>query len=162
MQIELKPLHAAILGGLLFVGWPYIKGGIGRPATPTTPSVPETAVDTALVERVKSAIVGPNAKADAKKLAGLYASLATTLEFDGKLQSPQIKTTDQLQRLQEVARAYTLDGATFGETYPAMIQIVADALKAAVGDDVAPLDAAIRSKAVAAYRNLSAALAKAG
>lgn len=161
MQIKLKPLHAAILGGLLLIGWPYLKHGIDWSVNPSTPSSPEAPVDAALVVRVQGAMVGPNAKADAAKLAGLYASLAETLAFDGKLQTPQIKSTDQLQRLQEVARAYALDGATFGEKYPAMVQIVGDALKAAVGDDVAPLDAPLRAKAVAAYRELAAALAKA-
>lgn len=160
MQFRLKPIHAAIVGGLLLIGWPYLQRAVRAPAA--VPVAPESAEAANLAAKVKAALVGPAAKQDAVKLSALYAGLADALEFDGKLTTPQIKTTDHVKRLQDVARVYALDGATFAEKYPAMIQIVGDTLKAAVGDDVAPLDNAARAKAVAAYRSLAQAIGRAG
>lgn len=132
----------------------FIKQSAPSPATPVS-------TDPALDARVKAALVGPSVKADSARLAAMYEGLAGVIEFDGKLQTPQLKTTDSLKQLQEIARVYSLEGATLAEKYPGLVQVVGDTLKAAVGDDVAPLDAGLRAKAAAAYRSLSQSIARA-
>ena len=125
-----------------------------RQAEPPAPVAP---VNAALKQQVDAALVGPQAAMDRQTLAALYAALAQAIEYDGGLQAPQITTVDELQRLQEVGRAYALDGATLAQKYPALLPIVADAIQAAVGNEAIGLEPPARAQAAAPSTSTSAA-----
>ena len=88
---------------------------------------------------------------DGKRLSDLYMDLATLIELDGADQV--IKTTE------EITQANSLSGLmlrlNIKDKYPGLGDAAQVVISSQIGDDVIPLDAELRSKAVEAFRGLA-------
>lgn len=88
---------------------------------------------------------------DGKRLSDLYFDLAVLIELDGENEA--VKTTE------EIRQANSLSGLMLrlnikGE-YPGLTEASYNFLVSQIGDDIVPLDADLRSKAVLAFKALS-------
>ncbi len=89
--------------------------------------------------------------ADGKRLSELYFDLATLVELDGE--NEVVKTTEEIRQansLSGVMLRMDLKGK-----YPDLASSAQEVLTKTIGDDIIPLDKALRAKAVETFKALS-------
>jgi hypothetical protein len=95
---------------------------------------------------------GPQSrKDDAQRLSDLYMDLSTLIELDGE--DEVVKTTEEIRQansLTGVMLRLNLKGA-----YPGLSEASQGLVISQIGDDMVPLDAALRTKSVEAFRALA-------
>lgn len=88
---------------------------------------------------------------DAQRLSDLYMDLATLIELDGE--NEVVKTTE------EIRQANSLSGLmlrmNIKNKYPGLSDASQVIIGSQIGDDIVPLDAELRKKAVEAFRALA-------
>lgn len=103
-----------------------------------------------IIEILKGATSSDRAK-DGKRLSELYMDLATLIELDKE--DEIIKTTE------EIRQANSLSGLMLRMNiqgkYPGLGDAAHNVMVSQIGEDVAPLDAGLRQKAVDAFRALA-------
>ncbi|NBW22295.1 MAG: hypothetical protein EBR82_81520 [Caulobacteraceae bacterium] len=111
---------------------------------------------------MRGLFIGPEASADAARLAALCDELAECIELDGVREGgPRLKSGVAFDDLRVAAREARLRGESIGARQPHVKKAIHDYLDAAVGQSGGPVSPEQRSKWVAAYRELSRACADA-
>jgi hypothetical protein len=143
-------LAAALVLGCLFS---WLTSG---PATPTPAPQPDGGLS------LRGMFIGPEAAADAARLAALCDELAECIQADGIREGgPRLKSGVAFDDLRVAAREARLRGVSIGARQPHARKAIHDYLDQAVGTSGGPVSPEQRSKWVAAYRELSRACADA-
>ncbi len=145
--------------GVLLLAIGLIKPNFDFSPTPTPVNnsvVINAPVDNNLKELCKPIIESLNtgdslAKVHAKKLSNLFLDISSLIELDGE--DEVIKTTE------DIRQANMLSGSmlrlNIKGSYPGLLDASQKLLSSQIGDDIIPLDSALRSKAVDAFRALA-------
>jgi hypothetical protein len=102
-----------------------------------------------VIEALKNGSSSRNS--DGKRLSELYFDLATLVELDGE--NEVVKTTEEIRQansLSGVMLRMDLKGK-----YPDLAKSAQEVLNKTIGDDIIPLDKALRAKAVETFKALS-------
>lgn len=143
-------LAACLVAGC-FLAWALE----GRPA-PTPAPQPDGGLS------MRGLFIGPEAAADAARLAALCDELAECIQADGAREGgPRLKSGVAFDDLRVAAREARLRGDSIGARQPHAKQAIHDYLDKAVGTSGGPVGPEERSKWVAAYRELSRSCADA-
>ena len=121
----------------------------------TRPVPPDDAPD--LVAAFRQTDNPLEAKEDALTLAALCRSIADTIEYDGHLDEPRLRTGQQLDRLRRWTREYALRGESLGRKYPELPPRLKSYLDKKLGTDAGPLTPDQRKKWVDAFRKIAEA-----
>lgn len=106
---------------------------------------------------LRGLFVGETAAEDAAAIAALSDEIADEIEWDGTQTEPYLKTGVAFDELRTRARMARMRGKSFGDRQPAACDKIAQHLYLEVGDKGGPVDAAQRSRWVAAYREIAEA-----
>lgn len=88
---------------------------------------------------------------DARRLSDLYFDLATLIELDGE--NEVVKTTEEIRQANSISGVMlrlNIKGA-----YPGLTEAAHNFVVSQIGDDMIPLDADLRSKAVNTFKALA-------
>ncbi len=84
---------------------------------------PSPVMPSTLAERVRTAMVGPDARADAAQLAGYFSVLAEMISAPVTDETRQLETVYELLAAIQVGRAHLLGGRKTAEIYPGMAEV---------------------------------------
>lgn len=101
--------------------------------------------------------VGPTAAEDRALMGNLCASLAASLEQDGRRPEPRVRSGLQVEELRTVAREGRTAGVSIGDRQPDARRAIGDYLDREAGKSGGPLDADGRARWVRAFRGVAAA-----
>jgi len=100
---------------------------------------------------LSTAFDGPDAPQDAALVAAMCREIAEVIRYDGKLDSPVLKSAAQLDALRSMTREFLIKGKSFGEKYPRLRQIVGDYLSSELGNSNEEVTEGVRQKWIDAY-----------
>ena len=126
----------------------------GKPAPSPAPA-PVAGLD------LRGRVVGPEAATDAATTSALLEELADAIAWDGQQAEPRLKSGAAFDDLRRAARELRCRGVSLGARQPAVRDAIKAFLDQQVGTDGGPVDAAQRSKWVAAFRAVAQAAAEA-
>lgn len=144
-------LAAALIAGALVAWLLEPRGG-----SPTPAPQPDGGLS------MRGLFIGPEAAADAARLAALCDELAECIQVDGMREGgPRLKSGVAFDDLRVAAREARMRGESIGARQPNVKQAIHDFLDKAVGSSGGPVTAEQRAQWVAAYRELGRACADA-
>lgn len=130
---------------IAWLAWPRYQDRIDDPVPPGQD----------LLQDMRRQSHAAQARQDARMLAAVCRSIASVLEYDGRLEQPAIRTGVQADALRRLTRELALSGQSFRSRYPHWPEIIGRFLEQHLGTDGGPLSAEQRQRWVAAYRQLA-------
>lgn len=132
----------------------FLLSSRGCHFSPATPGVPPEGPN--MVRAFGANDNRAEAAAHALAMATIHDSVADMLEYDGKLETPRLKTGVQVDDFQRALREFRMRGWSFGYRYPDLRTELQLWFDAQVGDSGGAIDAPRRQKWIQAHRAAAA------
>ena len=119
------------------------------PTPPSPAPAPPAAID------LVGAFQGATAADDAATLAAMADEIADIIEWDGRQESPMLKTGRMLDELRTQTREFMCRGESLGEKHPAARTAIGAYLDEQLGNGGGEVTPEQRAKWVGAYREIA-------